>query len=148
MGARVKKIKASVALGIYTPPFTETLVDAGAAGLTPGSLEAKRFAESIIGAHRSDTQRKAIDAQARADRAQMNAEVADLVLTLMGSVETLLRDRYGESHANRVADLTFEDAMVLLDASVGEIPASFRDGIREWRLSNPGAKVEAPEIAE
>lgn len=146
--ARSKRMKASVALGIYEPPYTDVFVDSEVGVLEPGSLEHKRFASAIIDASRAETQRKAVYMQGQADKAAVDAEVADLVLTLMGSVETLLRDRYGESHANRVGDMTFADAMGELDVSVAEIPAVFRDGIREWRLANPSAKVDAPEIAE
>ena len=143
-----RRMKASTWLGIGGEPYNRVYLTVAADAKPPplGSPDHKRTVDAIIAGVRAENQRAAIHLDAQKAQADYDSDADALLEDLMRSVETLLRDRYGESFANGVGDMSFADAMLALDSAVAEIPSAFADGIREWRLNNPKARLNAPEI--
>ena len=148
MARKDGKVRASEVLGVYTAPYTNVWVDPPAGEYPyPGSPNHKRFAESIIGAARSESQRAAQHLAGAELRSAYNAGAEGMVESLMYGFERLLRERYGSSFAERVGDMDYPTAMGELESAVGEIAHAARESLREWRSSNPKSPLEAPEIA-
>ena len=143
-----KRVKASAWLGITAAPYTEIYLSVGEDASPPplGSPDHKRTADAIIAGVRAESQRAAIHMDSVKRDAEYAADCESLVEEMMRTVDVLIRDRFGESYANRAGSLTYGEAMGEMDAAVDELPAAFRDAIREWRLSRPKARLSAPEI--
>ena len=143
-----KRVKASAWLGITAAPYTGIYLSVGEGDSPPplGSPDHKRTADAIIAGVRAESQRAAIHMDSVKRDAEYAADCESLVEEMMRSVDALIRDRFGESYAGRLGSLTYADAMAEADGAIDELPAAFRDAIREWRLNRPKARLAAPEI--
>ncbi len=146
--ARAKTVKASDALGIYEEPYLSVRVAPPAEPLPLGSPHHKRMADAIISGVRSENQRRRLELESSALAAAYDADADGMVGSLMKGVEKLIRDNFGSSLANRVGDMTYEDAMLLMNAAIGEIPFAFRESLKAWESANPKARLSAPPIED